>query len=223
MIRTAAATAATLVFALAASTASAQDGRFALGAQVGTPGAGVTAAYSVSPNFVVRGSYDALKFDRDSSYADIDYEAELDFNSPGAFIDWHPTGNALFVSAGAFFGDRSVDLDATPTGPTRIGSQTFTPAQIGNLTGKIELESTAPFLGVGYDNTFTHSGRLGFRFLAGAAFGDAPQVDLNASGGTLSNDPTFQQRLIEEEANIQDDADDYKLLPVVQAGLTYRF
>lgn len=223
MIRSAAATAATLVVALGATTASAQEGRFALGAQVGTPGAGVTAAFSVSPNFVVRGSYDALKFDRDSTYDDIDYNAELDFNSPGAFIDWHPTGNALFVSAGAFFGDRSVDLDATPTGNTRIGSQTFTPAQIGTLTGKIELEDTAPFVGVGFDNTFTRGGRLGFRFLAGAAFGDAPQVDLNASGGTLSNDPTFQARLAEEEADIQDDADDYKVLPVIQAGLTYRF
>lgn len=223
MIRTAAATAAMLVFVFSASAASAQEGRFALGAQVGTPGAGVTAAFSVSPNFVVRGSYDALKFDRDSTYDDIDYNAELDFNSPGAFVDWHPTGNALFVSAGAFFGDRSVNLDATPTGNTRIGSQTFTPAQIGNLTGKIELEDTAPFVGIGFDNTFTRGGRLGFRFLAGAAFGDAPQVDLNASGGTLSNDPTFQARLAEEEADIQDDADDYKVLPVIQAGLTYRF
>ncbi|CAN5379441.1 hypothetical protein BH09PSE1_BH09PSE1_12660 [soil metagenome] len=223
MIRTAAATVATLVLALSAGAASAQDGRFALGAQVGTPGVGVTGEFSVSPNFVLRGSFDALKFDRDDSYDDIDYNAELDFSSPAAFIDWHPTGNAFFVSAGAYFGDRSVDLDATPTGNTQIGSATFTPAQIGNLTGTIELESPAPFVGVGYDNTFTHSGRIGFRFVAGAAFGDAPQVDLNASGGTLSNDPTFQARLAEEEADIQDDADDYKILPVVQAGLTFRF
>ncbi|CAN5334466.1 hypothetical protein BH10PSE1_BH10PSE1_19420 [soil metagenome] len=223
MIRTAAATAASLIFALAASAAAAQDGRFASGAQVGTPGAGVTAEFSLSPNIVLRGSYDALKFDRDSTYDDIDYNADLDFSSPGAFVDWHPTGNAFFVSAGAYFGQRSVDLDATPTGNTQIGSQTFTPAQIGTLTGKIELEDTAPFLGIGYDNTFTRGGHWSFRLLAGAAFGDAPQVDLSASGGALSNDPTFQQRLAEEEAQIQDDADDYKVLPVVQAGLTYRF
>ena len=206
-----------------ASTASAQDGRFAIGGQLGTPGGGVSALYSLSPNFVIRGSYDALKFDRDESYDDIDYNAQLDFSSPGAFIDWHPTGNAFFVSAGAFFGARDVNLDATPTGNTNIGGTVFTPAQIGNLTGKIELESTAPFVGIGYDNTFTHPGHWGFRLLAGAAFGDAPQVDLNSSGGTLSGDPTFQARLAQEEADIQDDADNYKVLPVVQVGVTYRF
>ena len=223
MIRTAAFTVAALALLGIASSASAQDGRFALGAQIGTPGGGVSALYALTPNFVVRGSYDALKFDRDDSYSDIDYNAQLDFNSPGAFVDWHPTGNAFFVSAGAFFGDRSVDLDATPTTNTTIGGVSYTPAQIGKLTGKIELESTAPFAGLGFDNTFTTTGRWGFRLLAGAAFGDEPQVDLNASGGTLSNDPTFQARVADEEANIQDDADKFKVLPVIQAGLTYRF
>jgi hypothetical protein len=90
-------------------------------------------------------------------------------------------------------------------------------------TGRIDLESTAPFVGLGFDNTFTHDGRWGLRLLAGAAFGDAPQVDLNASGGTLSDQPAFQDRLAEEEREIQADADDYKVLPVVQIGLNYRF
>jgi hypothetical protein len=224
MIRLACAFTATCVAALAlASAASAQDSRFAIGAQLGTPGGGVSALYSLSPNFVVRGSYDAVRYDRDDSYDDIDYNAQLDFNSPGAFIDWHPTGNAFFVSAGAFLGTRDVNLDATPTTNTDIGGVVFTPAQIGNLTGKIELESTAPFVGLGYDNTFTHPGHWGFRLLAGAAFGDSPQVDLNASGGSLSNDPTFQARLAQEEADIQEDADNFKVLPVVQVGVTYRF
>ena len=64
MIRLTSLFAATGLAALA-STASAQDGRFAVGGQLGTPGGGVSALYSLSPNFVVRGSYDALKFDRD--------------------------------------------------------------------------------------------------------------------------------------------------------------
>ena len=207
MIRLASSAALALAAFAAASTASAQDGRFAVGAQIGTPGAGASILYSLSPNFVIRGSYDALKFDRDDTYDDVDYSGEIDFSSPGAFVDWHPTGNAFFISAGAYFGSRDIDLDATPDGPTEIGGVTYTPAQIGNINGKIELESTAPFLGIGYDNTFTDAGGWGFRALVGAAFGDSPQVDLSASGGTLSNDPTFQQRLADEEANVQDDAD----------------
>jgi hypothetical protein len=127
----------------------------------------------------------------------------------------------LFVSAGAYFGDRNLNLDATPTGPTRIGGQIYTPAQIGSLTGKVELESTAPFLGLGFDNTFPRGGHIGFRLVAGAAFGSEPRVDLNVSGGTLSNNPTFQARVA--EADIQSDVDIYKVLPGIQAGLNYRF
>lgn len=216
-----------LTLSAAGTTASAQTGRplspFAIGGQIGTPGVGVQVEYWLTRGLTLRGSFDALKWDVDDTYDGIDYDAEVDFSSPGAFIDWHPMGNALLISAGAWFGDRNVSLDATPTGPTSIGSQTFTPAQIGNLTGQIALENTAPFIGIGYDNTFTKGGRLGFRVLAGAAFGDEPKVELNANGGTLSDQPAFQARLAEEEAQIQAEADDYKVLPVVQLGVTYRF
>lgn len=205
------------------SLAAAQDRPFAVGANVGTPGVGVQAQWAVSPNFVLRGGYDRLSWDRDDSYDGIDYSAKVDFSSPGAFVDWHPTGGGFFLSAGAYFGSRKVDLDATPDGPTEVGGVTYTPAQIGTLTGAIDLESTAPFVGLGYDNTFSKDGAWGFRVLAGAAFGDEPEVSLDSSGGTLSNDPTFRQRLTEEEAEIQAEADNYKILPVVQVGLTYRF
>ena len=216
-----------LTLAAIGTTASAQSSRplspFAIGGQIGTPGIGVQVEYWLTKGLTLRGSFDALNWDVDDTYDGIDYDAEIDFSSPGAFVDWRPAGNAFLISAGAYFGDRNVWLDATPTGPTTIGSATFTPAQIGTLTGQIELENTAPFIGIGYDNTFTKGGRLGFRVLAGAAFGDEPRVHLNASGGTLSNDPAFQARLAEEEARIQAEADDYKVLPVVQMGVTYRF
>mgnify|MGYP007020250612 CR=1 FL=1 len=37
---------------------------------------------------------------------------------------------------------------------------------------------------------------------AGAVFGDAPVVNLQASGGTFSDNPIFQERLRQEEAEI---------------------
>ncbi|MFN7111739.1 MAG: hypothetical protein ACK4OJ_11745 [Brevundimonas sp.] len=217
---------AALPAALIAPDALAQDagrGRFALGAQIGTPGAGVQTQYSVNDYIVLRGGYDVLQWETDDTYDGVDYEADIDFQSPGAFVDLHPFGNGFFVSAGAYFGDRGVDLTSDPDQDVEIGGFTFTPEQVGTLTGRIDLESTAPFLGLGYDNTFTRDGRFGFRILAGAAFGDAPQVDLNASGGTLSDQAVFQELLVQEEQDIQDEADNYKVLPVIQIGLNYRF
>jgi len=219
---------ATPIIALAtlpASTVLAQQNhsRFALGAQVGTPGAGVQLLYSLNDYVVLRGGYDVLKWDSDQTYKGIEYEADVDFQSPGAFVDLHPFKNGFFVSGGAYFGDRGVDINATPDDNVNIGGRAFTPAQVGALTGRIDLESTAPFVGLGYDNTFTRNGRLGFRLLAGAAFGDAPQVALDSTGGLFSDDPRFRVRLDTEEQDIQADADHYKVLPVVQVGLNYRF
>lgn len=211
--------------ALPATTAFAQEdrGRFALGAQIGTPGAGLQAQYSVNDYIVLRGSYDVLKWDTNDTYDGVDYEADIDFQSPGAFVDVHPFKNGFFVSGGAYFGERGVDLTSAPDEDVELGGFTFTPEQVGTLTGRIDLESTAPFVGIGYDNTFTRGGAWSFRVLAGAAFGDAPQVRLSASGGALSDDPLFQDILTEEERDIQEEADNYEVLPVVQIGLNYRF
>lgn len=195
--------AAVITTALPATSALAQaDGRFAVGAQVGTPGLGANIQFALNDVIVLRGGYDVLQWDRDDSYRDVDYNAEIDFKSPGAFVDLHPFRNSFFVSGGAYFGERGVDLDATPTRDVRIGGVTFTPAQVGRLDGRIDLEDTAPFAGIGFDNTFTRGGRLGFRFTAGAVFGDAPVVNLQASGGTFSDNPIFQERLRQEEAEI---------------------
>ena len=197
--------------------------RFAVGVQAGTPGLGFQAQYSINDYVVLRGGYDVLQWQTDDTYDGVDYDADIDFQSPGAFIDLDPFKNGLFVSGGAYFGDRSIDLDATPTENVNIGGAIFTPEQVGRLSGRIDLENTAPFLGLGYDDTFSRDRRFGFRVLAGAAFGDSPRVNLNASGGTLSDQPLLQERLAQEERQIQEDADDYKILPVVQIGLNYRF
>lgn len=209
--------------ACAATTTWAQGGRFALGPQVGTPGAGVQAQFAVNDLLVLRAGYDVLKWDGDDTYHDIAYTGEIDFRSPGAFVDLHPFRNAFFVSGGAYFGERGVDLRASPDQDVTLGGRTFTPAQAGELTGRITLEETAPFVGLGYDDTFAHAGRWGFRLLAGAVFGDAPRVSLKSTGGTLSDYSRFQERVAQEEQEIQREADRYEILPVVQAGLNYRF
>ena len=50
-----------------------------------------------------------------------------------------------------------------------------------------------------------------------------PDITLESVGGTLSDDPDFQQALADEEENLQDEVDDFEFYPVVQLGLTYRF
>lgn len=224
MLRLSLAVACGLTLMAGAVCAHAQDsGRFAVGANIGTPGVGAELQYKLNENFVVRGGGDWMNFDYDHTYSDIDYSAKLKTSTGGAFIDWHPGGGAFFLSGGGYFGERKARLDGRPTQPTQIGSLTFTPEQIGTIRGDVEMSKTQPFLGLGWDNTFSRNGRWGFRLLGGVSFSDKPDVNLTATDGTLAADPTFQAQLIEEEAKIRDDAKGFKYFPIAQVGLNYRF
>lgn len=195
----------------------------AVGVTAGTTGVGAEAQFALGPIFVLRAAVDTLGYDLDERYDDIDYSGRFDFDTLGAFVDLHPLANGFFVSGGAYMGQRNIGLNATPTAPVNIGGQTFTPAQVGVLSGEIKLQDVAPFAGIGFDNTFTRRSRWGFRALAGVAWSDKPEVGLDSTGGTLSNDPAFRARLADERASIQSDVEDYGYYPIVQLGLNYKF
>lgn len=205
-----------------AAAAGAAEAQVAVGAGIGTTGASVEAQATVAPGLSLRGGYNYFEYEADDTYDDIAYEGDLDLSTVGAFLDWHPFGNGFFLSGGAFIGEKGLSLVATPTSNVEIGSQTFTPAQVGTLHMAADLEETAPFVGLGWDSTFGTSG-IGFRLLAGAMFTGSPQVDLTSTGGSLSNDANFQTQLAAEEQALQDEIDDYEIYPVAQAGLTFRF
>jgi hypothetical protein len=159
----------------AASQANAQDGRFAVGANIGTPGVGAELQYKLNDNFVVRGGGDWMNFNYDHTYSGVDYSAKLKTGTGGAFIDWHPGGGGFFLSGGGYFGERKARLDGRPTGPTQIGDLVFTPEQIGTIRGDIEMSKTQPFAGLGWDNTFSRNGRWGFGCWAGCRSARSPR------------------------------------------------
>lgn len=207
--------------ALGAGAASAQT--VAVGANVGTTGVGLEAQLSLGPIFVLRANIDQLDHDIDEAYDGIDYSGAFAFDTVGGFVDLHPFGNAFLISGGAYLGDRDISLGATPKTPVEIGGTTYTPSQVGTLSGAIKLQDVAPFVGVGWDDTFTRRSPWGFRAIAGVAFSDTPEVALDSSGGSLSNNATFQDRLDDEARDIQDDVEGYGFFPVIQVGLNYRF
>jgi len=221
-----AAVAATCVAGSAA--AQSRESRFALGANVGTTGLGIEAQIKLNPKLTLRGGFDSLQFDEEVEGDDILYDGEIDFSTGGAFLDFHPTGGAFFVSAGAYFGDRQINVSGTPADGTtvEIGDDTFTAAQVGTLAGNMDFGGTAPFVGLGWNNTFTTDNRWGFKFLVGAAFGDDPEATLARVGGAPLS-PADQTRLNAElqaeEMEIEEETDGFTVYPVVQLGLSFKF
>jgi len=217
------AVAAALLLSAGSAMAQSSEPGIAVGATAGTTGLGVEVQVKLGPIFTLRGAIDRLGHSADETYDGVDYNADLAFDTVGGFIDMHPLANGLLISGGAYMGDRDIDLAGTPTGPVDIGGQTYTAAQVGTLNGTVKLRDVAPFVGIGWDDTFYRRGRWGFRAVAGVAWSEEPEVALTSTGGTLSNDPAFQARLRLESEQITQDTEGYGLFPVVQVGLNYKF
>lgn len=209
--------------ALAIGSAGAAHAQVAVSGSLGTTGGAVEVQTQIAPAIQLRGGYNYLQYGVDDTYDDIAYDGDLDLTTWGAFVDLRPFTNSFIVTAGAYFGEKRLDLNATPTASVQIGNQTFTPAQVGTLSLAGDLSDAAPFVGLGWDTTFQGGQGLGFKFIAGAMFTGSPDVNLISTGGSLSNDSNFQAQLAVEEQNLKDDIDAFKVYPVVQLGLTYSF
>ncbi len=229
VLAAAAALPAALALISTAVPAAAQDyaspDRFALGVGVGTNGGLIEGAYKLNGQFTIRGQGAFIDFDDGFKSGDVRYSGRLHFNTGGGFLDWHPWSSPWLFSAGAVAGDRSVDLRARPnvTGTITIHGVPYPVTEIGEVDGTADFGSPAPFVGLGWDNTFYARGRIGFRAIAGVAFGDGdPSVNLHAVG-PLAADPTVIANVQAEQASLAHDIRDYQYYPVVQVGLNYRF
>jgi hypothetical protein len=93
---------------------------------------------------------------------------------------------------------------------------------VGALSGKVDFDDIAPYVGIGWDTTFGKDNCFGLVFELGVLYQGSPDVNL-VSSGPIASDPTFQAELAKETAALQDDLDEYKFYPVVAVGLSYRF
>ncbi len=199
-------------------------GRFSLAVGGGTQGGSVEGAYSVNPYLTLRAQGAFIDFDVDFKSSDVKYKGTLNHNTGGGFVDLHPFANPFVLSGGFVAGERKVKVHADPTASAvvKINGVPYQASQIISVDGDIALGDTAPFAGIGFDNTYTHRGHWGFRAMAGVIFGDTPKVTLHANGPFADN-ATVLANLAAEQLSLQQDAKDYRYYPVAQVGVSYRF
>lgn len=197
-------------------------GGWAVGAKFGTLGLGAEIYKSFTPAFNARLVANAFQFDDSGTEDDVTYDYEVDLNTMGAMIDWHVFRGGFRLSAGAMANGNEVSLIAKPSGTYTLGNQTYTAAQVGSLTGKVDFDSVAPYLGFGWGNPVGMGKRLSLNADIGVLITGSPVVAF-AADGALANDATFQANLEREERNVQEELNDLELYPVAALGLTYQF
>lgn len=200
----------------AAQTAS---GGVDVGVTGGTLGIGPEVGYRAN-GFGVRANATFLGVGRNVSSDGVDYDGKLKLRSFGAMVDFYPFGGGFRISPGARITRNRVQLTATPTEDVEIGDDTYMPSEIGTIRGEVRAKRFAPTLTIGWGSGGASG--LYFGIDAGAMFQGSPRVRELRTTGMLS-DPALQEDLQRERAEIEDDIDRFKVYPIVQLALGFRF
>ena len=212
------------IFGIAQSSFAA-PGDAALGLKVGTLGAGVELTLEAVENVNLRLGANYFKLSRQINVEDNDYDMDLKLNSYTAFADWFITDSAFRITAGAFVNENGLTGTSLPSNTYDIGDNTYTSADVGTLTAKVDFTSVAPYVGVGWGNPLADDSDWSFMVDLGVVFAGKPRLDITSTGGLLSNDPNLQADIAQAEQDFKD-TDEIKYLryyPVISVGLNYRF
>ena len=152
----------------------------------------------------------------------VNYDYDFEFESTSLLIDWHVFGGGFRLTTGALINDNEIFAQSDISGLTlEVGDTVFTSAEVGRLEGDISFDSYAPYLGLGWGRSITDG--FSFVFDLGVVFQGEPTVNLQTVGGPLSDNSLLLDEVEREEQELQDDANDFDVYPVVSFGLFYSF
>lgn len=208
-----------LLVLLSCGAGCADSGGLAISGKTGTLGLGGELTTGIAPNVNARAGLNTLDFDFDGEIEDIEYDIGLDFSSFSALVDWYIFDSSFRISGGIVSLNHELALDATPNENVDIGDREYTPAEIGTLSGSVEIDDVAPYIGIGWGNTLGRNKRWGFYTDLGVAFAGSLDVKLSATGAGAD----LAANLAKEEDEIQDELDAFKFYPVLSMGLFFRF
>jgi len=197
-------------------------GQWSIGTKVGTLGIGGELTKRVATDINARVGFNMFDYSFDEDVSGIEYDFDLGLRSYSALVDWHIFDGPFRITGGILSMDNEFELDSFVNQSVVIGDNAYTPAQVGTLSGRVDIKGAAPYIGIGWGNLIGRGRRWGFYSDFGVAFADTPDVVLCANG-TSASDPAFQADLAKEERDIRDDLDDLEIYPVISVGLFFRF
>ena len=194
----------------------------AVGVGGSTLGYQVALSQSLSENVNLKLSYNTASQSFDGETDGVNYDYDFEFESTSLLIDWHVFGGGFRLTTGALINDNEIFAQSDISGLTlEVGDTVFTSAEVGRLEGDISFDSYAPYLGLGWGRSISDG--FSFSFDLGVVFQGEPTVNLQTVGGTLSDNSLLLDEVEREEQELQDDANDFDVYPVVSLGLFYSF
>lgn len=169
------------MFGLCVGSPALSGDRIGIGVKAGTLGLGVDVTGRVNNWVSLRASVNGADASRSYSESDVDYDGDFKFGAYGLLVDFHPLKGNFRLTAGLMKNRNSIDLTARPTADVEIGNNTYTPAQVGTLTGDVRFKDTVPYLGIGFGSAARAPGRVRFVLDAGVLEQGSGSVSISSS------------------------------------------
>jgi hypothetical protein len=210
-------------------------------AKVGLLGVGFEAAVPVAYRLNVRAGGNFFSYNDTLTSSGITYNANLQFRSAEASVDWFPWAKGFHVSPGALLynGNQVTGGAHVPAGQTfTLNDQTYTSSTTDPVTGagSLTMNKVAPKLTVGWGNLVPRGERhFSFPFEVGFAYIGDPKFSLTLAGpacytyqGTpycdnVATDANIQANLAAEQKKISNDAAEARFFPIISQGFAVRF
>ena len=221
-----------LSLALLSTQALAEDGgdaRFSIGITGGSLGVGPEIGYRFSENLGVRANAAFLSISHNISSDDIDYDGKVKLQSGGAMIDVYPFGGGFRISGGARINGNKARGIGEPVGGTfTINGTTYDATSfVTSVRADTDIKDFAPALTLGYGGGTSSSFAFGIE--AGALFQGSVKIKPLTITGQCATNPAqlgcanIAADLEAERQSVNNDIDGYKVYPILQLTVGYRF
>jgi len=199
---------------------------FAVGVHLGTAGFGAHIYKSISTQFGARLGFSHMPFHTNvlGTYTNREVRSDVDAKSTNIslLLGWTPFVNhgGFFRSfhvevGGAYFTQLNGKLTSRLKDPYKFGDILVDPLLVGTITTDVKWKKTVnPYAGIGWtniviDRKFSMNVDLGMYFLS------KPSVSMAATGLLEEN--------VNNAATIERNIKNYRYLPRVEVGFSYRF
>ena len=196
----------------------------AIAPKIGTTGAGADLTIGVARTLNVRLGAQGWSRSETRTEQEIEYDADLTLLSGQILLDVHPAGRGFRISAGAVVNGNEVTAVSTEDAVYTINGVPYPVGLVGRLSGSVETNPVAPYLGIGWGNAVAPGSRWRFAVDVGAFYQGEPEVTLRAESPFIDLLPErFERDLEAERQEIEDGLDSYTVYPVISLGVSYRF
>jgi hypothetical protein len=207
---------------LGSMASAASPSKFAIGPKISTPGVGAEFRLKLNELCALRTGINFFSLSRTFSSNNADWKGKARLLNVPVILDIHAFKNDFAFSVGAFYNGNRLDLSVEPSRNITLNGHTYTPAQVGKITGDLTFRKISSYVGIRYDNSYTTEKGFSFNADLGVLFQGSSKAKIKSITGMLRN----YQQLIEDaakDAQTKVNTGYVRFHPVVSLGFKYNF